>query len=99
MVEVSVIERVKNMSVQVRNLTSCMKVAVDFLSPHNMGLCMHMAQEIRADQDRGADLRDWYSAEPEHAHAKEDTLQTEKILVHAALALLEQRAAASRGRG
>ncbi|CAD7703305.1 unnamed protein product [Ostreobium quekettii] len=33
---------------QVRNLRSCIKVAVDFLAPESMGECLTLAQELRA---------------------------------------------------
>lgn len=78
-----------------------MKVAVDFLSPHAMRLCMHMAREIRADQDRAADLREWHrwtsntdEGNPGLVHFKDDTLGTETILVHSAYELLKAEAAA-----
>ena len=94
------------MWLQVRNTASCMKVAVDFLSPHAMRLCMHMAREIRGDQDRAADMREWYRwasnadlDNPGTVHFKEDTLGTETILVHAAYELLQAEEAAARGAG
>lgn len=66
-----------------------MKVAVDFLSPHSMQVCQHMAKEIRSDQDRNADLRKWYSTH-EDIYFHEDDLLTETILVHAAHQLLQE---------
>jgi hypothetical protein len=75
---------------QVRNLTSSMKVAVDFLSPHNMGLCLHMAREIRGDgQDDNTTAAEWY-ADPENWAEKQEKLQSEPILVHVAYAQLKQ---------
>ena len=72
---------------QVRNLTSSMKVAVDFLSPHNMGLCLHMAREIRGDTPHAdADLDSWY--ESARYFDVQEKLQSEVILVHSAVALL-----------
>jgi lysine-specific demethylase 3 len=32
---------------QVRNLRSCIKVAMDFVSPESLGQCEHMAQALR----------------------------------------------------
>jgi hypothetical protein len=67
-----------------------MKVAVDFLSPHNMSLCMHMAREIRGDFDAQQPLRDWYSSEG--YLEKQEKLQSEAILVHSAHGLAQQLA-------
>ena len=32
---------------QVRNLRSCLKVAVDFVSPESVGECLSMARQLR----------------------------------------------------
>lgn len=69
--------------VQVRNLTSSIKVAVDFVSPHNIGLCLHMAQEMRSHRDASTPLTDVYGDTQEFEH--EDRLQAENILVHGAI--------------
>eukprot|EP00892_Ulva_mutabilis_P010304 jgi/Ulvmu1/7646/UM038_0075.1 len=68
---------------QVRNLMSSIKVAVDFVSPHNIGLCLHMAQEMRAHRDVATPLEDVYGDKQEFEH--EDRLQAETILVYGAM--------------
>ena len=67
-----------------------MKVAVDFLSPHNMALCLQMAQEIRGDNHNPqTDLAQWYAL-PDGVLAKQEKLQSEPILLHAAYAVLQR---------
>ncbi|XP_011021911.1 PREDICTED: lysine-specific demethylase JMJ25-like isoform X2 [Populus euphratica] len=55
---------------QVRNLKSCIKVALDFVSPENVGECIHLTEEFR-------------QLPPNH-QAKEDKLEIKKMLLHAA---------------
>lgn len=74
--------------VQVRNLMSSIKVAVDFVSPHNIGLCLHMAREMRAQRNTETPLSEVYDADQEYEH--QDSLQAENILVHGALAMYQQ---------
>ncbi|PIA35430.1 hypothetical protein AQUCO_03500063v1 [Aquilegia coerulea] len=53
---------------QIRNLNSCLQVAVDFVSPENVNECIRLAQEFR---------------ELPHNHmAKEDKLEVKKMIVH-----------------
>ncbi|CAD5173117.1 unnamed protein product [Musa acuminata subsp. malaccensis] len=54
---------------QVRNLKSCIKVAVDFVSPENVWECMRLTEEFRKL--------------PEEHKAKEDKLEIKKIALHA----------------
>ncbi|MCL7026176.1 hypothetical protein MKW94_025941, partial [Papaver nudicaule] len=54
---------------QVRNLKSCIKVAVDFVSPENVPECMRLAEEFR--------LLPWNHG------AKEDKLEVKKMTLHA----------------
>uniref|UniRef100_A0A1D1XXU9 Lysine-specific demethylase 3A n=1 Tax=Anthurium amnicola TaxID=1678845 RepID=A0A1D1XXU9_9ARAE len=54
---------------QVRNLKSCIKVAVDFVSPENVFECIHLAQEFRRL--------------PEDHRAKEDKLEVKKMIFYA----------------
>ncbi|CAL9084093.1 unnamed protein product [Musa textilis] len=54
---------------QVRNLKSCIKVAVDFVSPENVWECMRLTEEFRKL--------------PEEHKAKEDKLEVKKIALHA----------------
>ncbi|XP_022762167.1 lysine-specific demethylase JMJ25-like, partial [Durio zibethinus] len=54
---------------QVRNIKSCIKVALDFVSPENVGECVRLAEEFRVLH---------------HDHrAKEDKLEVKKMIVHA----------------
>lgn len=54
---------------QVRNLKSCIKVALDFVSPENVGECVKLTREFRRL--------------PSAHRAKEDKLEIKKIAVHA----------------
>ncbi|XP_062000816.1 lysine-specific demethylase JMJ29-like isoform X2 [Rosa rugosa] len=54
---------------QVRNLKSCIKVAVQFVSPESVGDCLRLTEECRTlPKDHGA---------------KEDKLEVKKMIVHA----------------
>ncbi|CAL5340687.1 unnamed protein product [Camellia sinensis] len=54
---------------QVRNLKSCIKVALDFVSPENVGECIRLTEEFRLL--------------PENHKAKEDKLEVKKMALHA----------------
>ncbi|GER34778.1 transcription factor jumonji (jmjC)domain-containing protein [Striga asiatica] len=54
---------------QVRNLKSCIKVALDFVSPENLGECIRLTEEFRAL--------------PQNHKAKEDKLEVMKMAIHA----------------
>ncbi|XP_048233602.1 lysine-specific demethylase JMJ25 isoform X2 [Ricinus communis] len=54
---------------QVRNLKSCIKVALDFVSPENVGECIRLTEEFRL-------------LPPNH-RAKEDKLEVKKMYLHA----------------
>ncbi|KAJ4776341.1 transcription factor jumonji (jmjC) domain-containing protein [Rhynchospora pubera] len=54
---------------QVRNLKSCIKVAVDFVSPENVRECIRLTEEFRLL--------------PSEHKAKEDKLEVKKIALHA----------------
>ncbi|KAI3966579.1 hypothetical protein MKW92_022948 [Papaver armeniacum] len=54
---------------QVRNLKSCIKVAVDFVSPENVPECMRLAEEFRLL--------------PQNHGAKEDKLEVKKMILYA----------------
>ncbi|CBI29042.3 unnamed protein product, partial [Vitis vinifera] len=54
---------------QVRNLKSCIKVAVDFVSPENVGECVRLTEEFRTL--------------PQNHRAKEDKLEVKKMVIHA----------------
>ncbi|XP_050232146.1 lysine-specific demethylase JMJ26-like isoform X2 [Mercurialis annua] len=54
---------------QVRNLKSCIKVALDFVSPENVGECIRLTDEI--------------CLLPQNHPAKEDKLEVKKMYVHA----------------
>lgn len=54
---------------QVRNLKSCIKVALDFVSPENVGECVRLAGEFRLL--------------PQNHRAKEDKLEVKKMTIHA----------------
>nr|XP_017246916.1 PREDICTED: lysine-specific demethylase JMJ25-like [Daucus carota subsp. sativus]XP_017246917.1 PREDICTED: lysine-specific demethylase JMJ25-like [Daucus carota subsp. sativus]XP_017246918.1 PREDICTED: lysine-specific demethylase JMJ25-like [Daucus carota subsp. sativus]XP_017246919.1 PREDICTED: lysine-specific demethylase JMJ25-like [Daucus carota subsp. sativus]XP_017246920.1 PREDICTED: lysine-specific demethylase JMJ25-like [Daucus carota subsp. sativus] len=60
---------------QVRNLKSCIKVALDFVSPENVHECIRLAEEIR-------------TLPPNH-RAKEDKLEVKKISFYAMQAAVE----------
>ncbi|KAF9624000.1 hypothetical protein IFM89_007698 [Coptis chinensis] len=53
---------------QIRNLTSCLQVAVDFVSPESINECIHLAQEFRLL--------------PHNHTAKEDKLEVKKMILH-----------------
>ncbi|XP_026400067.1 lysine-specific demethylase JMJ25-like [Papaver somniferum] len=53
---------------QVRNLKSCIKVAVDFVSPENVQECARLTQEFRLL--------------PKNHRAKEDKLEIKKMILH-----------------
>ncbi|CAI9086827.1 OLC1v1020745C2 [Oldenlandia corymbosa var. corymbosa] len=54
---------------QVRNLKSCTKVAVDFVSPENLHECLRLTEEFRKL--------------PKGHKAKEDKLEIKKMIIHA----------------
>ncbi|XP_068652803.1 lysine-specific demethylase JMJ27-like [Aristolochia californica] len=54
---------------QVRNLKSCIKVALDFVSPENVHQCFRLTEEFRLL--------------PHDHHSKEDKLEVKKMTVHA----------------
>ncbi|XP_047340726.1 lysine-specific demethylase JMJ25-like [Impatiens glandulifera] len=54
---------------QVRNLKSCTKVAVDFVSPENISECIRLGEEFRQL--------------PKFHRAKEDKLEIRKMIIHA----------------
>ncbi|KZV52384.1 hypothetical protein F511_32945 [Dorcoceras hygrometricum] len=54
---------------QVRNLKSCIKVALDFVSPENVQECVRLTEEFRIL--------------PRNHRAKEDKLEVKKIALHA----------------
>ncbi|KAJ8759311.1 hypothetical protein K2173_006831 [Erythroxylum novogranatense] len=54
---------------QVRNLKSCIKVALDFVSPENVGECIRLTEEFRLL--------------PRNHRAKEDKLEVRKMLLYA----------------
>ncbi|KAL8038169.1 hypothetical protein ABFX02_11G086800 [Erythranthe guttata] len=54
---------------QVRNLKSCIKVALDFVSPENLGECIRLTEEFRIL--------------PQNHRAKEDKLEVKKMAIHA----------------
>ncbi|MQL89441.1 hypothetical protein Taro_022013 [Colocasia esculenta] len=54
---------------QVRNLKSCIKVALDFVSPENIRECVHLTEEFRRL--------------PQDHRAKEDKLEVKKMIVYA----------------
>ncbi|CAJ2648362.1 unnamed protein product [Trifolium pratense] len=53
---------------QVRNLKSCTKVAVDFVSPENVHMCMHLTEEFRRL--------------PKNHKAREDKLEIKKMILY-----------------
>eukprot|EP00250_Pteridium_aquilinum_P003320 c13641_g1_i2 orf=925-3969(+) len=55
---------------QVRNLKSCIKVAMDFVSPENLQECMRLTEEFRFL--------------PKEHRAKEDKLEVKKMILYAA---------------
>ncbi|OMO62493.1 hypothetical protein COLO4_33053 [Corchorus olitorius] len=54
---------------QVRNIKSCIKVALDFVSPENVDECVRLTEEFRVL--------------PHDHRAKEDKLEVKKMIVHA----------------
>ncbi|XP_057950514.1 lysine-specific demethylase JMJ26-like [Malania oleifera] len=54
---------------QVRNMKSCIKVALDFVSPENVGECIRLAEEFRVL--------------PKNHRANEDKLEVMKMILHA----------------
>ncbi|KAG8076505.1 hypothetical protein GUJ93_ZPchr0006g44030 [Zizania palustris] len=54
---------------QVRNLKSCIKVALDFVSPENVGECVRLTEECRRL--------------PSFHRSKEDKLEIKKMVLHA----------------
>ncbi|XP_017980676.1 PREDICTED: lysine-specific demethylase JMJ25 isoform X3 [Theobroma cacao] len=54
---------------QVRNLKSCIKVALDFVSPENIHECIRLTEEFRVL--------------PHNHRAKEDKLEVKKMMLHA----------------
>ncbi|XP_050363584.1 lysine-specific demethylase JMJ25-like [Argentina anserina] len=61
---------------QVRNLKSCIKVAMDFVSPENVGECFHLTEVFRTL--------------PEGHRAKEDKLEVKKMIVHSVTSALKE---------
>nr|XP_027074346.1 lysine-specific demethylase JMJ25-like isoform X2 [Coffea arabica] len=64
---------------QVRNLKSCIKVALDFVSPENISECIRLSEEFRTL--------------PQKHQAKEDKLEVKKMALHAldnAISFFEQ---------
>ncbi|MCO5581280.1 hypothetical protein L7F22_035159 [Adiantum nelumboides] len=55
---------------QVRNLKSCIKIAMDFVSPENLQHCMRLTEEFRFL--------------PKEHRAKEDKLEVKKMILYAA---------------
>lgn len=72
---------------QVRNLMSSIKVAVDFVSPHNIGLCLHMAREMRTQRNTLTPLDEVYNDDQDFEY--QDNLQAETILVYGAKAFAD----------
>ncbi|WOL07679.1 lysine-specific demethylase JMJ25-like isoform X1 [Canna indica] len=60
---------------QVRNLKSCIKVALDFVSPENVKECLHLTEEFRVL--------------PTNHRAKEDKLEIKKMVICAARKAIE----------
>ncbi|XP_055961701.1 lysine-specific demethylase JMJ29-like isoform X2 [Mercurialis annua] len=54
---------------QVRNLKSCIKVALDFVSPESVGECIRLTEELRSL--------------PQNHPAKEDKLEVKEMYLHA----------------
>ncbi|KAF5805697.1 putative transcription factor C2H2 family [Helianthus annuus] len=59
---------------QVRNLKSCIKVALDFVSPENVGECIQLTEDFRVL--------------PQYHRAKEDKLEVKKMALHAVAAAI-----------
>ncbi|XP_042447815.1 lysine-specific demethylase JMJ25-like isoform X1 [Zingiber officinale] len=60
---------------QVRNLKSCIKVALDFVSPENVKECLHLTEEFRVL--------------PTYHRAKEDKLEVKKMVIYAVQCVLD----------
>ncbi|XP_024985140.1 lysine-specific demethylase JMJ25-like isoform X2 [Cynara cardunculus var. scolymus] len=60
---------------QVRNLKSCIKVALDFVSPENVGECIRLTEDFRVL--------------PQSHRAKEDKLEVKKMALYAVEAAIE----------
>ncbi|KAG0477206.1 hypothetical protein HPP92_014047 [Vanilla planifolia] len=60
---------------QVRNLKSCIKVAVDFVSPENLSECFKLTEQFRLL--------------PPYHRAKEDKLEVKKMAIHALIHVVE----------
>uniref|UniRef100_A0A453KRJ1 JmjC domain-containing protein n=2 Tax=Triticinae TaxID=1648030 RepID=A0A453KRJ1_AEGTS len=54
---------------QVRNLKSCTKIAIDFVSPENVQECVKLTQQFRVL--------------PKNHRAKEDKLEVKKMIIYA----------------
>jgi len=61
---------------QVRNLKSCIKVALDFVSPENLEECVGLSEE--------------YRMVPQGHRAKEDKLEVKKVILHAVESALKE---------
>ncbi|XP_071706627.1 lysine-specific demethylase JMJ29-like [Rutidosis leptorrhynchoides] len=61
---------------QVRNLKSCIKVGLDFVSPENVGECIRLTEDFRLL--------------PHNHRAKEDKLEVKKIALHAVDAAIKE---------
>ena len=61
---------------QVRNLKSCIKVALDFVSPENVHECIRLTEEFRLL--------------PKNHRAKEDKLEVKKMILHAVESSLKE---------
>lgn len=70
---------------QVRNLKSCTKIAIDFVSPENVKECLKLTQEFRML--------------PKNHRAKEDKLEVKKMIIYAvdhAVKILKEHCRATR---
>jgi lysine-specific demethylase 3 len=78
---------------QVRNLRSCIKVAIDFVSPESAHQCLELTQERRlltlreTARAREADAEDALPADPANRQHS-DKLQAELMVARAAAASL-----------
>ncbi|XP_078441773.1 lysine-specific demethylase JMJ27-like isoform X2 [Wolffia australiana] len=61
---------------QVRNLKSCIKVALDFVSPENVNECINLTEEFRRL--------------PQDHRANEDKLEVKKMMIHATCKAVEE---------
>jgi hypothetical protein len=73
--------------VQVRNLSSAIKVAVDFVSPHAIACVRHLAQEMRAERDPHLTKESVYKSDD---LSNEERLQAEQVLVYSARELYKR---------